>query len=173
MTGESNSRIAEPLSSGLKLDLTSLLRLSLDNLQGAALAGREIDLGKLQACWGMLAKLVPQAVETPPAAEEDRSAQAELLALLEGHAAVAEAAVAEALVREESVMAAEAAAAYLPPPPSPPPPPVEAEGGAAVVPPRPRSQSAQEAWVQSHYSSYGAEGGGVVVGDLPPGWRDR
>jgi hypothetical protein len=37
---------------GLKLDLCALLRLSLDNLQGAALAGREVDLSRLQSCYG-------------------------------------------------------------------------------------------------------------------------
>jgi hypothetical protein len=47
---------------GLRLDLTALLRLSLDSLQGAALAGREVDLSRLQSCFAMLQKLLPQSV---------------------------------------------------------------------------------------------------------------
>jgi hypothetical protein len=70
---------------GLKLDLTSLLRLSLDSLQGAALAGREVDLSRLQSCYGMLAKLLPAAVEAPPQLREDHSVRAKVAALLNGY----------------------------------------------------------------------------------------
>jgi hypothetical protein len=70
---------------GLRLDLTSLLRLSLDSLQGVALSGKEVDLSRLQACYGMLAKLLPAAVEAPPQLREDHSVRAKVTALLNGY----------------------------------------------------------------------------------------
>jgi hypothetical protein len=74
----------------LQLDLASLLRLSLDALQGAALAGREIDLGKLQSCYGMLAKLLPRAVEAPPQLRESHAARHRLAELIDNIARVAD-----------------------------------------------------------------------------------
>jgi hypothetical protein len=102
------------LGEGLQLDLTSMLRLEIDTLQGACLAGQAIDLARLQAAFAMLQKLLPTSVtETPPVAadDDDGSARRELLAVIEGYAAANEAAAAEALAREEACMADEAMAA--------------------------------------------------------------
>ena len=38
-------------AASLRLDLTALLRLSLDSLQGIALSGQEVDLARLQSCF--------------------------------------------------------------------------------------------------------------------------
>jgi hypothetical protein len=73
---------------GLRLDLTALLRLSLDSLQGQALSGREVDLSRLQSCYAMLSKLLPSAVEAPPLLREDHSARRRLAELLDAQAEV-------------------------------------------------------------------------------------
>jgi DNA-directed RNA polymerase specialized sigma54-like protein len=74
---------------GLRLDLTALLRLSLDSLQGAALAGREVDLSRLQSCFAMLQKLLPQSVAAPQL-REDFSARRKLTELINNIAEVIE-----------------------------------------------------------------------------------
>ena len=91
----------------LRVDLTALLRLQLDALQGAALAGREIDLGKLQSCYGMLSKLMPQAVAAPQV-REDHSARARLLALIEAQAEVIDLDRDERIAELEARLAAQA-----------------------------------------------------------------
>ena len=47
------------LVGNLQLDLVSLLRLQVDELQGAALAGQTVDLDRLATALGMLQKLLP------------------------------------------------------------------------------------------------------------------
>jgi hypothetical protein len=91
---------------GLRLDLCALLRLSLDALQGAALAGREVDLGKLQTCYAMLQKLLPQSVAAP-LLREDHTARRRLAALWDSIAEVQD------LDRDEKVTALEAEIAQL------------------------------------------------------------
>jgi hypothetical protein len=110
------------LVQGLQLDLTALLRLTLDGLQGQALAGQEIDLGRLQSAFGMLQKLLPAAAAPAPVAPdtEGHAVRARFAELIEGYVTANEATEAAALEREEAIMAAEAAGL---PPPSPPSPP--------------------------------------------------
>jgi hypothetical protein len=72
----------------LRVDLTALLRLQLDALQGAALAGREIDLGKLQSCYAMLSKLLQAVEAAPPAVRESNAARIRLARLIEAQAEV-------------------------------------------------------------------------------------
>jgi hypothetical protein len=95
---------------GLRLDLTALLRLSLDTLQGQALSGREVDLSRLQACYGMLAKLLPAAVEAPPQLREDHSARAKVAALIAGYVTANEAGEAESDERLWEALATDALA---------------------------------------------------------------
>jgi hypothetical protein len=59
------------LVEGLQVDLVALLRLEIDTLQGAVLAGDSVDLGRLASALTMLRSLLPaQAlVSAPPAAE--------------------------------------------------------------------------------------------------------
>jgi hypothetical protein len=59
------------LIEGLQVDLVALLRLEIDTLQGAVLAGDSVDLGRLASALTMLRSLLPaQAlVSAPPAAE--------------------------------------------------------------------------------------------------------
>jgi hypothetical protein len=75
-------------AASLRLDLTALLRLSLDSLQGIALSGQEVDLARLQSCFSMLSKLLPQAVEAPPQLRESHTARNRLLQIVNDIAAV-------------------------------------------------------------------------------------
>ena len=62
------------LVEGLQLDLVSMLRLEVDGLQGAVLAGEQVDLGRLSTALGMLRQLLPEKslVASPAAAPETR-----------------------------------------------------------------------------------------------------
>jgi hypothetical protein len=91
---------------GLRLDLCALLRLSLDALQGVALSGREVDLSRLQSCYTMLSKLLPQAVEAPQV-RESSAARRRLAELWDAIAEVQD------LDRDEKVTALEAEVAQL------------------------------------------------------------
>jgi hypothetical protein len=75
------------LVEGLQLDLVSLLRLQVDELQGAALAGEQVDLDRLSTALAMLQKLLPaRALEASAPAPESRfgpSARERLRALIE------------------------------------------------------------------------------------------
>ena len=50
-----------PLTQSLQLDLVSLLRLEVGDLQGKVLAGDTVDLNRLAVAFGMLQKLLPPA----------------------------------------------------------------------------------------------------------------
>jgi hypothetical protein len=62
------------LVEGLQLDLVSMLRLEVDGLQGAVLAGGQVDLARLSTALGMLRQLLPEKslVASPAAAPETR-----------------------------------------------------------------------------------------------------
>jgi hypothetical protein len=123
---------------GLRLDLTVLLRLQLDALQGLALAGQDIDLSRLQSCYVMLSKLLPQAVEAPPEVHEDHDVRAKVAKLLRGFEearlfeeaesderlleALAADALADVMLSPTANVAVDAATPTPPPPPPPPPP---------------------------------------------------
>jgi hypothetical protein len=147
----------------------SMLRLEIDTLQGACLAGREIDLARLQSAFEMLRKLLPTSVtETAPVAsdDDDGSARRALLEIIENYAAANEAAATSAMEREEAVQAADAMAEPPPPPPVEPPPP---KGGAKVVrlrqEPPAKQPTAHELWCRDYY------GGGADRPLPPPGSR--
>lgn len=55
------------LVENLQLDLVSLLRLQVDELQGAALAGQTVDLDRLATALQMLQKLLPEKALVAPA----------------------------------------------------------------------------------------------------------
>jgi hypothetical protein len=55
------------LTQGLQIDLVSLLRLEVDTMQGKVLAGETVDLTRLVAAHGMLAKLLPERALVAPA----------------------------------------------------------------------------------------------------------
>jgi hypothetical protein len=59
------------LVEGLQLDLVSLLRLEVDGLQGAVLAGEQVDLARLSTALAMLQKLLPTQLAPAAAAERD------------------------------------------------------------------------------------------------------
>ena len=59
------------LTQGLQLDLVSLLRLEIDTMSGAVLAGKTVDLARLVAAHGLLAKMLPQSALVAPAAAAD------------------------------------------------------------------------------------------------------
>lgn len=105
------------LVENLQLDLVSLLRLEVDGLQGAVLAGDQVDLARLSTALGMLRQLLPEkALVAPapaPAARFDGNARERLRRLIETTVLAGEAdeAVRMADVREREEMAACAAAA--------------------------------------------------------------
>jgi hypothetical protein len=127
---------------GLRLDFTALLRLQVDHLQSVALAGREVDLSKLQACHAMLTKLLPKAVEAPAAVRSPADdARERLAAIYDNIAAAREVAESESDERLLNALEADAlshvlgeqsaavaddavdtAAPEVAPPQSPPPP---------------------------------------------------
>jgi hypothetical protein len=58
---------------GLRLDITSLLLLEIDSLQGSILANEKVDLARLSTALGMLQKLLPAtALVAPALAPEER-----------------------------------------------------------------------------------------------------
>jgi hypothetical protein len=59
------------LTQGLQLDLVSLLRLEVDTMQGKVLAGDTVDLQRLVAAHGLLAKMLPASALVAPAAAAD------------------------------------------------------------------------------------------------------
>jgi hypothetical protein len=72
---------------GLRLDITSLLLLEIDSLQGSILANEKVDLARLASALTMLQKLLPEQALVAPAAAADQAdpfsgAVAELDALL-------------------------------------------------------------------------------------------
>jgi hypothetical protein len=154
---------------GLRLDLTVLLRLQLDALQGLALAGQDIDLSRLQSCYVMLSKLLPQAVEAPPEAREDHSARDKVRRLIEGYVtareheenervASLEAEIAELQTRlseKDAVIAALGGATVAATSPTPP---------ASPPPPAPPQQTSPQPPLQSSSAPYVRCDGGVVEG---------
>jgi hypothetical protein len=75
------------LTQGLQLDLVSLLRLEVDTMQGAVLAGEKVDLQRLVAAHGLLRQMLPAQALVAPAAAADHDfsgAHAELARLLDG-----------------------------------------------------------------------------------------
>jgi hypothetical protein len=76
------------LTQGLQIDLVSLLRLEVDTMQGQVLAGKTVDLSRLVAAHGLLAKMLPaQALVAPAAAADSHDfdgAREELSRLLDG-----------------------------------------------------------------------------------------
>lgn len=76
------------LVAGLQLDLVSLLRLQVDELQGAALAGGAVDLDRLSTALQMLQKLLPAQALTAsvaPAADarEDDAAYRQIAEMID------------------------------------------------------------------------------------------
>src|SRR4029077_4274903 len=63
---------------GLRLDITSLLLLEIDSLQGAILANEQVDLGRLSSALAMLQKLLPASALVAPAPAADRADSAAL-----------------------------------------------------------------------------------------------
>jgi hypothetical protein len=79
------------LLENLQVDLVSLLRLQIDDLQGRVLNGEQVDLARLSAALTMLRQLLPEKALVAPAAAADRDdqfagAREELRALLAGRA---------------------------------------------------------------------------------------
>ena len=61
------------LLENLQVDLVALLRLEIDTLQGAVLAGESVDLNRLSTALTMLRTLLPaQALVAPAPAPESR-----------------------------------------------------------------------------------------------------
>jgi hypothetical protein len=56
---------------GLRLDITSLLLLEIDSLQGSILANEKVDLARLASALTMLQKLLPEKALVAPAAAAD------------------------------------------------------------------------------------------------------
>jgi hypothetical protein len=56
---------------GLRLDITSLLLLEIDSLQGSILANEKVDLARVSTALGMLQKLLPESALVAPVAESD------------------------------------------------------------------------------------------------------
>jgi hypothetical protein len=63
------------LTQGLQIDLVSLLRLEVDSMQGKVLAGETVDLARLVAAHGLLAKMLPTSALVAPAAAADHHDQ--------------------------------------------------------------------------------------------------
>jgi hypothetical protein len=59
------------LTQGLQIDLVSLQRLEIDTMQGKVLAGETVDLQRLVAAHGLLAKMLPSSALVAPAAAAD------------------------------------------------------------------------------------------------------
>jgi hypothetical protein len=59
------------LTQGLQLDLVSLLRLEVDSMHGAVLAGETVDLKRLEMAHDMLQKLLPDKALVAPAPAPD------------------------------------------------------------------------------------------------------
>ena len=129
------------LVQGLGLDLVSLLRLEIDSMQGAVLSGKLIDLPRLVACHGMLAKLLPErSLVAPAAAEVHSDARERLAALIAAGDAAEDERLAEASNHEDRVMTAEAFGGVEPPAvpaPSAEPPPAPAPAAVAPAPAQP------------------------------------
>jgi hypothetical protein len=154
---------------GVRLDLTSLLRLLLDSMQANALSGQEVDLAQLRSCYEMLSRLMPQAVEAPPQAREDHSARDKVRRLIEGYVtareheenervASLEAEIAELQTRlseKDAVIAALGGATVAATSPTPP---------ASPPPPAPPQQTSPQPPLQSSSAPYVRRDGGVVEG---------
>jgi hypothetical protein len=117
------------LVEGLQLDLVSMLRLEVDGLQGAVLAGEQVDLGRLSTALGMLRQLLPEKslVASPAAAPETRfgtNHRERLRQLIEKTLMAADVAEADRLadaMRREEAIQAQAAGAPVEAPPAPAP----------------------------------------------------
>jgi hypothetical protein len=118
---------------GLKLDLVSLLRLSLDELHGRALSGAPIDMATLNQCVALLQKLLPSATTevSPPEPNFDDAAEqfarliehrADALEARQNHLAQQEIERLNALLVEKNNVI-ERLSAASPPPPTPTPTP--------------------------------------------------
>jgi hypothetical protein len=55
------------LTQGLQIDLVSLLRLEIDSMSGAVLAGKTVDLSRLVAAHGLLKQMLPERSLVAPA----------------------------------------------------------------------------------------------------------
>jgi hypothetical protein len=70
---------------GLRLDITSLLLLEIDSLQGSILANEKVDLARLSTALAMLQKMLPQSLVAPvPDARKDDTAVLEVEAMIDG-----------------------------------------------------------------------------------------
>ena len=104
------------LVENLQIDLVALLRLEVDGLSGAALAGQQVDLRRLEVALGMLRQMLPaQALIAPTPVPESRfgpSARERLRELIETTVLAEDVAEAERMrdVREREEMAASIAA---------------------------------------------------------------
>jgi hypothetical protein len=74
------------LLENLQVDLVSLLRLQIDDLQGRVLNGEQVDLGRLSTAVAMLQKLLPQSLIAPAAGPDFSGAREELARLFEQRA---------------------------------------------------------------------------------------
>jgi hypothetical protein len=159
----------------IKTDLVSSLRLALDTLTAAQLAGEHVDTVKLLSAAEALERLLPSLVAVEQEAE-DQSAQAALLDVIAGYdkaatdekedrIAILEAALAD---RDRQIAALSGTPAETPPAPAPSPT-VKPERDAKVVPLRspsaePKPPTAHEAWAREYY-------GGRDTPLPPPGSR--
>ena len=154
------------LLENLQVDLVALLRLEIDTLQGAVLAGDSVDLGRLASALTMLRSLLPaQALVSAPPPVETRFGpdhKAKLRRLIEHTLMADDVAEAEAerladvCAREEQaavaaathVEAAKAAPApSAPASPSQPPPSQQPAGAVSNQPPPPRRNDG----IPAHY----------------------
>jgi hypothetical protein len=149
------------LVEGLQLDLVSMLRLEVDGLQGAVLAGEQVDLGRLSTALGMLRQLLPEKslVASPAAAPETRfgtNHRERLRQLIEKTLMAADVAEADRLadaMRREEAIQAQAAGAPVEAPPAPAPvtpAPPERPANVVAFEPKPPAhylrENQREAW---------------------------
>jgi hypothetical protein len=94
----------------MQIDLVAILRMEIDAAQGAQLAGKEIDIGRLSVCVSMLGKLLPQRALEAEASQQGVAddARERLAHLIDSQAA----AVAHEHARESEIEAEVAADFY-------------------------------------------------------------
>jgi hypothetical protein len=154
----------------MQTDLTGIVRMTIDAIQGDLLAGREADVGRLATCVALLGKLLPQKLEAEAKHDLPSDARERLAQLIDNQATAAAYDDEHRWAEASEVEAEVEAAAMLPPAPALPGPPVPARAtyiDAAVVdpvpppptptPPQPSSDAEWARW----YRSGGDTGRGV------------
>jgi hypothetical protein len=158
---------------GLRLDLTALLRLQLDSLQGLALAGQDVDMSRLSACVAMLQKMMPTSL-SPAIPEPDFSGAAEQFARLIAQRASSLKARRDFLHEQEierlhsQLAARDATIARL----TAATPQVVADTPPAAL--SPAAQTSSQPALHASSSPYVRRGGDVVAGRFgPKDWSNR